>query len=175
MSSSNSSRKDESLWDKLEVGRIYVLLFVRSHPPKADDFHWGIYAHTEKKGGRKYHIKTLGNGWIADHGPTSGVFKSFLLVGLFHIATIPAEQTWFDYLDEIMRTYDNQLNNTGTTCRVWSLWIFQLLQSHNILLCSDLDALEAEIFEFGNKYAADAADGKQPRPIKTSKICRGLK
>lgn len=127
-----------------------------------------------RRADRKYHIKRLGSGWIADHGRTGGVFKSFLLVGLLHLATIPPEQARFDHLDGIMRTHDNELNNPGTTCRIWTFWICKLLRNHNILLCNDLDALEAEIFEFGNKYAADAAAAKQPRPIEQSKVCRGL-
>lgn len=51
MSLSTSKAGDKSLWDLLKVGGIYVLLFIRDPSPKANDFHWGIYAHTEQEGG----------------------------------------------------------------------------------------------------------------------------
>ena len=172
--SSSRSRTDTAPWDKLTIGGVYILLFVRDQPPQPNNFHWGLYVHTEPKGGYKYHIKGMGRGWIADHGPTNGVFKSFLLVGLFHIATIDIDRRSLGQLDGLMRTYDNQLNTPGITCRVWVLWVLQQLQNNGLLKCNDLQALESEVFNFGNKYAVDAADGKQPRPIKVSKICKGL-
>lgn len=168
------SSKDTAPRDGLVIGGIYIALFVRDQPPRPNDFHWALYVHTEPKSGRKYHIKSLGAGWIVDHGPENGVLKTFLLVGLFHVATISPGKDTLDWLDGIFRTYDTRLNTPEITCRVWVLWILQLLKSDNILECDDLAALEREVFEFGNKYATDAADAKQPRPVETSKICRGL-
>lgn len=75
----------------LTINGLYVILFVRDSPPDENDFHWGLYFHTHPdNGGTKYHIQGQRNGWLPDHGPTAGVFKSSLLVGLFEIAKIRA-------------------------------------------------------------------------------------
>ncbi|KAK1145895.1 hypothetical protein N8T08_003841 [Aspergillus melleus] len=106
----------------LKVNGLYILLFIRDHPPTSSNFHWGLYFHRDiDKGGTKYHIKQQGSGWIADHGPTAGVFKSFLLVGLFRIADVPVELE--NHLDQTLKAYDNCLNSPGIACRVWVLWV----------------------------------------------------
>lgn len=143
-------------------------------PPVQNDFHWGLYFHRNPiTGGTKYHIKQQGSGWISDHGPTAGVFKSFLLVGLFKIADVPTGLE--GHLDQILRTYDRQLNTSGVTCRVWVLWVLALLQKpingQKILKCSNLSALEVEAKNWGNQNAIGAADNVQPRPVATSTLC----
>ena len=82
----------------VQVNGLCVILFLRTSPHTPNNFHWGLYLHrSPQQGGTKYHIKQQGSGWIADHGPTAGVFKSFLLIGLFQIATIPAG--WEGHVD----------------------------------------------------------------------------
>lgn len=158
----------------LKVNGLYIILFVRQYPPAPDDFHWGLYFHRHPDtGGTKYHIKQQGSGWIADHGPTAGVFKSFLLVGLIRIADVPAG--WDSFLDQTIRTYDNQLNTPGITCRVWLFWVLALLQKpingQRILRCNNLGALETEVKGWGNANARGAADNVQPRPVAASSLC----
>ncbi|RAH80679.1 hypothetical protein BO86DRAFT_121756 [Aspergillus japonicus CBS 114.51] len=158
----------------LKVNGLYILLFIRSHPPVSNNFHWGLYFHRNPDtGGTKYHIKQQGSGWIAAHGPTAGVFKSFLLVGLFRIADIPAGLE--SHLDKTMKAYDNRLNSPGITCRVWVLWVLALLQKpisgKVILRCDNLHSLEAEAKDWGNANAAGAARNDQPRPLATSTLC----
>ncbi|EFW17721.1 conserved hypothetical protein [Coccidioides posadasii str. Silveira] len=145
-----------------------------NHPPVQNNFHWGLYFHRHPDtGGTKYHIKQQGSGWIADHGPTAGVFKSFLLVGLFRIADVPAG--WEGHLDHTIRTYDSQLNTPGVTCRVWVLWVLALLQKpingQIILKCDNLAALENEVKSWGNANAMGAANNVQPRPVAASTLC----
>ncbi|KAJ6112279.1 hypothetical protein N7523_002101 [Penicillium sp. IBT 18751x] len=154
----------------LKVNSLYIILFIRGHPPAPNDFHWGFYFHRHPDtGGTKYHIKQQGSGWIADHGPTAGVFKSFLLVGLFRIADVPAG--WEGLLDQSIRTYDSRLNAQSITCRVWVLWILALLQNSKILKCNDLNGLETEVKAWGNANARGAADNLQPRPVANSSLC----
>ncbi|KAJ5227678.1 hypothetical protein N7489_008386 [Penicillium chrysogenum] len=158
----------------LKVNGLYIILFIRNFPPAQNDFHWGLYFHRHPDtGGTKYHIKQQGSGWIADHGPTVGVFKSFLLVGLFRVAHVPTG--WEGLLDQTIRTYDTQLNTPGITCRVWVLWVLALLQKsingQKILKCSDLGALETEVKNWGNVNAMGAAENVQPRPVTTSSLC----
>ncbi|RAL06784.1 uncharacterized protein BO97DRAFT_379735 [Aspergillus homomorphus CBS 101889] len=158
----------------LKVNSLYILLFIRNHPPAPNDFHWGLYFHRNPDtGGTKYHIKQQGSGWIADHAPTAGVFKSFLLVGLFRIADVPVG--WESHLDQTMKAYDNQLNLPGITCRVWVLWVLALLQKpiagKVILKCSNLQSLENEVKDWGNANATSAANNVQPRPLAASTLC----
>ncbi|KAF1958003.1 hypothetical protein CC80DRAFT_592464 [Byssothecium circinans] len=125
-----------------------------------------------QQGGTKYHVKQQGSGWIADHGPTTGVLKSFLLIGLFQIAAIPAG--WEGYVDQQLRTYDSALNDLpNITCRVWLFWVLALLQKEvngcKVLKCTDLAALEAEIIAWGNQNAGSADLNQQPRPVAASK------
>lgn len=158
----------------LKVNGLYIILFIRNDPPVPNDFHWGLYFHRHRRtGGTKYHVKQQGSGWITDHGPTAGVFKSFLLVGLFRIADVPAG--WEGHLDQTLRTYDSQLNTPGMTCRVWLLRVLALLQKpidgKIILKCGDLVALETEVKNWGNANAMSARDNDQPRPVAASSLC----
>ncbi|KAF2245032.1 hypothetical protein BU26DRAFT_522721 [Trematosphaeria pertusa] len=161
----------------LQVNGLYVILFLRTSPHTPNNFHWGLYLHGDAtQGGTKYHIKQQGSGWIADHGKTAGVFKSFLLVGLFQIATIPTG--WKGHADQQFRTYDSSLNSSpNITCRVWLLWVLALLQKevngYKLLKCADLSALEAEIIAWGNENAASADLNLQPRPVAVSKYIQG--
>ncbi|KMP02506.1 hypothetical protein CIRG_10329 [Coccidioides immitis RMSCC 2394] len=158
----------------LKVNGLYIILFIRHDPPVQDNFHWGLYLHRHSQtGGTKYHIKQQGAGWITNHGPTAGVFKSFLLVGLFRIADIPAG--WEGHVDQTIRTYDSQINNPDISCRVWLLWVLALLQKpvngQVILKCDNLAALETEVKTWGNANAMGAAVNEQPRPIGASALC----
>lgn len=158
----------------LDTGGLYIILFIRNDPHILGDFHWALYLHRDPlRGGTKYHVKQQGGGWIADHGPTAGVLKSFLLIGLFQIALVPAGRE--SDVDGALRTYDHSLNMAGITCRVWILRVLALLQNptngYSILKCPELKALEEEIKVWGNENAASAALNRQPRPIAWSKLC----
>jgi len=158
---------------ELRQGSLYILLYIRNEPPQPNDFHWALYLHQHPdKGGTKYHIKTVGPGWMADHGPVAAIMKEFLLVGLFHIADVPL--TWHDHLDRTFRSFDDNLNTLGNTCRVWLIAVLELLRrpvEGYTLLNADLSALQREICDWGNAHAASAAANEQPRPIGASKVC----
>ncbi|EFQ97620.1 hypothetical protein MGYG_00659 [Nannizzia gypsea CBS 118893] len=163
---------------ELEQDSLYIMLFLRSHPPTLNDFHWAFYFHRGLNDGMKYHVRQQGNsGWMADHGATAGVMKAFLLVGLFKIGDVPL--SFRESLDGIMRTYDDKLNTPGVvcTCRIWLLWILALLQrpvgGERILNCDDIQALEGEVKAWGNENALSASNNEQPRPIGVSSLCRG--
>ncbi|THZ11311.1 hypothetical protein D6C90_10528 [Aureobasidium pullulans] len=132
--------------DLLEPNGLYVLLFIRDDPPKLNDFHWGLYLHSNSDTG----------------------------VGLFQIARIPAGAT--NDVDIIFKTYDQQLNQLpGLTCRTWVFDVLKLLQTPwnggMLLKCTDIVALEQEIMAWGNSNAFGASRNKQPRPVSASKLC----
>ncbi|KAF1941730.1 hypothetical protein EJ02DRAFT_444544 [Clathrospora elynae] len=148
----------------LQPNGLYVILFLRTLPHTPNNFHWGLYLHHDAtQGGIKYHIKQQGSGWIADHGKTASVFKSFLLEG---------------HVNQQLQTYDLSLNSSpNTTCCVWLLWVLALLQKeasgYKLLKCANLSALEAEIIAWGNENAASADQNRQPQPVAVSKYIQG--
>ncbi|KAI1946970.1 hypothetical protein LOZ12_002527 [Ophidiomyces ophidiicola] len=163
-------KSQEEALARLPLNMLYIALYIRSDPPNANDFHWGYYLHRQPTGGTKYHIKNLGAGWITDHGPTGGVFKSNFLYVLVQIANVP--QARHVQLDQIMRMHDNQVNSIpNVTCRVWVLTILQELIQHGIVRCSNILALQQECLEIGNQHRAAAAQNNQPRPVVCSSVC----
>lgn len=160
----------EEALSRLPLNALYIVLYIRSDPPQPNDFHWGYYFHTSPQGGSKYHMRNLGGGWIPDHGPTGGVFKSNFLCVLVQIATVA--QAEHAQLDQIMRSRDRDVNSIpGVTCRVWLIVILQQLIQHGLVRCSSVDALVQECMDFGNQHSAEAASNMQPRPVVRSRIC----
>jgi len=159
---------------ELKVDGLYIILFVRSPEYDPDNFHWVLYLHQGPvKGGMKYHIKGEGDGWVTDHAVTAGVFKSFLLVGLLHIANVP--KGWEDRANSIITEDDNRLNSIpGNTCRVWLLSALERLRDAGVLHCSNLVALEREVKDWGNSHQISAIDAQTPRPCGVSNLCGPL-
>lgn len=152
-----------------EPNALYILLFIRSDLPLQNDFHWSLYHHTSpSSGGKKYHVIGRSSRWLADHSLASDITKSFLLVGLFQIAFIPAE---FD-VDSVMRSFDDRLNDVeGLNCRTWVFDVLGSLRGSGVLRCDDLGALEREALDWGNVYAVEACGNIQPRPLGRSALC----
>ena len=154
-------RLQEAALEALPLNKLYIGLWIRDDPPQPNNFHWGFYYHTHKKGGTKYHITNIGRGWIGGHGPTSGVFKSLFLCVLIEIGSIPAEKEV--ELDRIMRSEDDSLNSiVGVSCRVWIFAILPHLIETGLLRCDDLDSLQQECFGFGNAHMMSAKENDQP-------------
>ncbi|DAA77655.1 TPA_exp: Uncharacterized protein A8136_6201 [Trichophyton benhamiae CBS 112371] len=160
----------EEALSRLPLDSLYIVLWIRADPPVSNDFHWGYYFHTAKLKGHKYHMKNMGHGWIADHGPTNGVFKSNFLCVLIQIASIPPEKK--SLVDQIMRSRDGDVNSIpGMSCRVWVLTIAEKLSENGLVRYTSRDALEQECFRVGNQYSAAAAENTQPRPVVRSEVC----
>lgn len=85
----NIKKQQENALAKLSTNALFIVLWIRSDPPRQNDFHWGYYFHASPQGGSKYHMKNIGGGWIPDHGPTGGVFKSNFLCVLIQVAMVP--------------------------------------------------------------------------------------
>ncbi|MCJ1469414.1 hypothetical protein MMC07_008047 [Pseudocyphellaria aurata] len=154
----------------LSQHKLFILLYIRSDPPVPNDFHWGFYNHKTKAGGIKYHVKNIGDGWIADHGSKSGMFKSHLLCVLIEIGSIPVNKE--GTLDQIMRSLDGSVNSIpGITCRVWLWRIVRLLIQAGLLHCDDLAGLQQECIDYGNACQGSAAANEQPRPVRVSSRC----
>ena len=157
-------------FDDLKDNALYIILFVRPSL-EPNDFHWSLYHHTnETVGGCKYHIKGSPGTWLTDHGVTRGVWKSFLLIGLLHIADVPNKME--DRTKALITQEDNNLNTIpGNTCRTWVLRALERLKDTGILRCSDVLALEQEVLEFGNSELEATAQCVQPRVVIKSKLC----
>lgn len=163
-------KAQEEALTRLQLNTLYIVLYIRSDPPELNDFHWGYYFHENPQGGLKYHMRSLGGGWIPDHGKTGGVFKSNFLCVLIQIASVP--QAKHSQLDQIMISRDGDVNSIpGVTCRVWLMAILQRLIQHEIVRCSSVDALIQECMSTGNQHSAAAAKNNQPRPVVRSRLC----
>ncbi|PWY80382.1 hypothetical protein BO94DRAFT_537252 [Aspergillus sclerotioniger CBS 115572] len=152
----------------MDSSALYIALFIRDDPPKPNDYHWALYHHRSDSG-TKYHIRNEGNGWMAAHGPESGIgiLKSFCLVGLFQIAKISSTMSAQETLDRVFRSHDEKLNGDGVfTCRTWVLRVLRDLQEKlGVLNGIELGLLEKEAMEWGNQYRFEASRNVQPRPV----------
>ncbi|KAJ5492700.1 hypothetical protein N7539_001446 [Penicillium diatomitis] len=163
-------KQQEDALAALPLNALFIVLWIRSDPPRPNDFHWGYYFHTNSQGGVKYHMRNIGGGWMPDHGPTGGVFKSNFLCVLIQVGTIPEAAR--NTLDQTMRSHDGDVNTIpGVTCRVWVLTIFRRLMQYGIVRCSDIGGLERECMTLGNQYSPGAAINQQPRPVVRSSLC----
>ncbi|OJD10819.1 hypothetical protein ACJ73_09685 [Blastomyces percursus] len=161
-------KAQEDALARLPLNTLYIVLWIRSDPPRPNDFHWGYYFHTTPRLGLKYHV----NGWITDHGSTGGVFKSNFLCVLVEIASVPPAK--HSHLDQVIRSRDRDLNSIpDVTCRVWLVVILQALIQAGVVRCSSVEALQQECMAFGNQYSAAAAENIQPRPVVRSRILSG--
>lgn len=155
---------------QLPLNSLYVVLYIRSDPPRSNDFHWAYYLHTASRGGTKFHVRNIGAGWISGHGQTCGIFKSAFLCVLIHITTIPHEK--LDLVDQIMRSHDSNLNSMpNITCRVWLMTVLKDLIENELVRCINSVELQQECFDFGNEHSSSAAINEQPRPVVKSKFC----
>lgn len=161
---------------QLKPNNIYIALYIRQDPPIPNDFHWALYLHLNpatSSGGRKFHIRNQGQGWIVEHCSTAGIMKEFLLVGLIRIANIPFGSE--AEVDKLLRSCDNRIDLPETTCRVWLFWVLRELQKPLndgtiVLKCVDLNFLEKEILQWGNENANSASQNVQPRPVAESSV-----
>lgn len=149
---------------------LYIALWVRDDPPPPDNFHWAFYYHEGSKGGTIYQVKGLGDGWIADHGIRSCIFKSLFLCGLVQIGKIPA--TKGQELDYKIRSRDSALNEIpNVTCKVWLFEVFLGLVQQGLVRCENSEALKNECLAFGNKFRFEASNNVQPRPVALASTC----
>ncbi|KAF9893159.1 hypothetical protein FE257_012571 [Aspergillus nanangensis] len=146
---------------------LYIVLYIRTDPPIPDNFHWALYHHHPTVTQRtKYHITNEGSdGWIASHSHESNILKTFLLVGLVRIADVSVAS--ISTVDQVIRSYDSQVNTMDVTCRTWLLRVLSRLQMSDlgVLRGIDLDILEKEVKAWGNRFAKEACVNVQPRPV----------
>ena len=154
----------------LRLNTLYIVLYVKDDPPRQNTFSWKFYFHTHPTGGQKCHVRDMGNGWIADHGSTTDLFKSALLCSCIQIAAAPKSKD--PLLDQAMRSHDLNLNSIpDMSDEVWAFAILRDLIRHEVVQCTDLAGLKEECLGFGNQHMAGAAADIQPRPVVRSTIC----
>lgn len=162
--------KQEEALSNLQLNSLFIVLYIRTDPPKQNDFHWAYYFHIKPSSGVKYHVSSLSGGWLAEHASKSAIFKEGFLCALVQIATVPEEAQ--ARLDALMRSHDGDLNSIpGVTCRVWLLAILRKLVDERIVSCDSVEELQEECMEIGNRASLDAARNVQPRPIVRSRFC----
>ncbi|PKY08484.1 hypothetical protein P168DRAFT_301174 [Aspergillus campestris IBT 28561] len=171
----------------LTPNTLYIALYLRTDPPTPNNYHWALYLHnpnpTSKiQGSTKYHIvnSNPSSTWVASHGPESGILKTFLLAGLTRIGEIPDNPAVLAKTDEVIRSFDGQLNEMDVTCRTWLVRVLEVLQREvgvpRYRDGKDAGDLEREVLGFGNEVAGEAARNVQPRPVVESvwSLCMGF-
>ncbi|EMD31211.1 hypothetical protein CERSUDRAFT_163292 [Gelatoporia subvermispora B] len=147
----------------LELGGLYIALYARATP---NDYHWAIYHHWSENRGMKFHIRNLGQGWIAEHGPTRDIMKQFLLMGLMKIAVVTYEHS--QSLQDIITAVP--YNSPNVTCRTWVLDALRHTISSGIVPEFSLEQVEIDAKAFGSSQFDDTARNVQPRPTTTSSV-----
>ena len=154
---------------RLQIGAIYLLLFIRDRDP-AKGFHSALYHHRTTHGGYKFNVKQMGSGWICDSAPNKGIMQSFLLDGALRIGFCdPEAAEALSWIDEVCLTEPPAPFDTFT-CRTWTMHCVRGLVERGFVRC-DPDALEQEAKEWATRHHESAHDGVMPRPIEDSKMC----
>ncbi|OCH91326.1 hypothetical protein OBBRIDRAFT_693223, partial [Obba rivulosa] len=147
----------------LQAGSLYIALYARATP---HDYHWALYHHWSADGGTKFHIRNLGQGWIAEHEPTNGIMKQFLLIGLmkFVHARPDAVKALHDTIVAVL------YNSPEINCRTWVLDAVRAAISAGLVHHFSIDQLETEAKLFGLGQFDDTVQNVQPRPITVSAV-----
>ena len=167
---------------RLRPGSLYIMLFVRT-PDVADGFHWALYHHRSSAGrgrGWKYHIRTLGDGWVAGHAQVAGVMGEAFLVGLIRIGASEVQvEMDAGSVDEdgAMRHAIESVPHDAPppgydvlTCRTWVLAVVRALVGEGIVKAG-VGELERDVKAWGATHHADACNGVLPRVVADSRVC----
>lgn len=156
----------------LQIGAIYLLLFIRDRDP-AKGFHSALYHHHTTHGGYKFNVKQMGSGWICDSAPNNGIMQSFLLDVALRIGFCDPGPTGVEalaWIDEVCLIEPPAPFDTFN-CRTWTLHCVRGLVERGFVRCDDLDALEQGAKEWATLHHESAHDGVMPRPIEDSRVC----
>lgn len=179
--------------EPLKTNSLYVLLFGRGDPPfQPDYFHWALYIHREQdqkqqqqnassnsnSNGTLHHAVCPQETWFTKHEPLHNILNAEGFVSALRIADIPSGLE--DHVDRTLKSYDSSLGEiSNISCMVWAFQILELLQEKGesipstILNCSDLDALQKEVADWGNEVVTrTVAEDASPNPvIRASSLC----
>ncbi|KAL1973232.1 hypothetical protein VTN31DRAFT_5867 [Thermomyces dupontii] len=157
----------EKALTQLPLCPLYIVLYIQSDPPVANDFHWSFYHHLNLTEGVEYQVRNVGDGWITDHGWRSCICKQQFLCVLVQIGIVPEKRR--DQLDEIMRMHDAKANEIpGVTYRVW---LFTILEEPMKAGLVQFDNVCSKIASILGMSMLSAAANDQPRPVVSSTLC----
>jgi hypothetical protein len=112
--------------------------------------------------------------WTPNFASTSGLMKSGNLSVVIHFGSIP--ECHAELLDQLMRTYNDDLTKTPTygesqvSCQTWVLAVVRLLVGHGLVKCEDVGKLERECKDLGNEATREGRDVR-PRPVVVATTC----
>ncbi|EIW81393.1 hypothetical protein CONPUDRAFT_124512 [Coniophora puteana RWD-64-598 SS2] len=165
------SYPNNTIDNRFKVGALYLGLWARDTPEAT--YHWGLYHHRDSASGYKYHIKNGAPGfWVTDHGKSSRCMKSIALIGFMRIGHCIAND--IAKLDKVFGGMPLNRIPPGypaLTCKTWTLHAVALLEAAGFVMCSDLEALYAEILKWGSSEYEPTMLNVQPRTIIDSQSC----
>lgn len=159
----------------LPINTLCIYLKNRSDSHIKNDFHWGYYFHVDRAGGMKHHATNESKAWIAEHVRTNGLLKELMLCVIIDIARVPPEL--HAELDRQLGVFDGCMNDeipgiAKMNCRTWLKEVLKgMMQAGVVKLQGNVEELEAECLEIGNRFGDEAAANVQPRPVVKSALC----
>ncbi|MCJ1420122.1 hypothetical protein MMC32_006479 [Xylographa parallela] len=154
----------------LKPDSLHIVLFSR-WPIEPNSFHWGLYLHqNELSGGKKFHVDGRQGRWKTDHGTTKGALTSSMLIGLVRIADVPMNQA--DTVAKLITAEDAMINEIeGFRCRLYVERACERLKAQGHVQFTSWEVLQQDMEAFGNRYANEAEQNIQPRPIAVALKC----
>ncbi|MCJ1284171.1 hypothetical protein MMC26_003502 [Xylographa opegraphella] len=165
----------------LKPDSLHIVLFSR-WPIEPNSFHWGLYLHqNELSGGkkfhvdgrqisRKFHVDGRQGRWKIDHGTTREALTSSMLIGLVRIADVPVDQ--MDAVAKWITAEDAMINEIeGFRCRLYVEMACVRLKAQGYVRFTSWEVLQRDMEGFGNRYANEAEQNVQPRPIAVALKC----
>ncbi|MCJ1432274.1 hypothetical protein MMC27_001630 [Xylographa pallens] len=154
----------------LKPDSLHIVLFSR-WPIEPNSFHWGLYLHqNELSGGKKFHVDGRQGRWKTDHGTTKGALTSSMLIGLVRIADIPMHQV--NTVAKLTTAEDAIINEIeGFRCRLYVERACERLKGQGHVQFTSWQVLQQDMEAFGNRYANEAEQNIQPRPIAVALKC----
>ncbi|KZO89462.1 hypothetical protein CALVIDRAFT_569902 [Calocera viscosa TUFC12733] len=130
-------------------------------------FHWMIYSYDGGVARWAFHAINQGvNGWMFERRNWNPVSSALALSALRIGVYVPAVEGLLAPIPMVTPAIDQQQG--AFTCRIWVRQAIRTLHSANLIVCPDVDALEAEGVQVGNFHRQGVAFLGQPGQVYTS-------
>lgn len=148
---------------------LYVALHNHSDMAGLDEYRRSFHLQKSLNDGYKYGLRKSKDGWVADHGPKTGILRTTNLVVLIRIATISTQLN--TQLDAIMRSCDGKKTHAHQADLLWAMTILRMLAGNGFVACSNTTELRNEFLTLGNSHLSGGFHNRRPRPVISSPLC----
>ncbi|CAL1704015.1 unnamed protein product [Somion occarium] len=153
----------------LEDATLY--LFIRGNPNPPD--HHGLYWHRSGKGGKEYHARNIGFGWLKEIGITHGLPTSMGLIILLKLTPLP-EYRLKEGLEKLVEEVEVRPYDPTFNCIVWICEVLGKLAEEGLIEFKegcDTETLLEEVKRKSSEIRDGVMDGTLPSKVATSECC----